>query len=194
MRHDIRIRGEAFALRPVETSDAEFIVALRNDPRLSRFMHPTASLAEQQAWLESYFARPDDYYFIITDVQTNESLGTIGIYDYEPEMRSALWGRWIIRTGSLAAAESVLLLYRVAFEILGLEMVYALTVATNEHVLSFHAKCGLETHARIPGRFDLRGEKHDAIEQRLTRSRWPEVEARLVENAAAAARIARRKR
>ena len=195
MRHDIRMRGEAFGLRPVEMGDAAFIVALRTDPKLTRFFPRVSPRVEdQEAWLERYFARPGDYYFIITHAQTGDPEGAVGIYDHDPEARCAEWGRWIIRHGSLAAAESALLVYRVAFELLELEFVYCRTVAANQRVVSFHTNCGLATHAYLPAHFCFDGNAHDAVEQRLTRARWRELEPQLARSAAAAARIVGRAR
>ena len=42
MRHDVELDGVAFRLRPITSDDAAFIVALRNDARLSRFLHRIA--------------------------------------------------------------------------------------------------------------------------------------------------------
>jgi hypothetical protein len=53
MRHSIRIEGYAFDLRPVEFSDAPFIVQMRTaDPTRLRYLHPVPPDVERQrAWL-----------------------------------------------------------------------------------------------------------------------------------------------
>lgn len=193
MRHNIGIRGEAFDLRPAELADASFIVALRNDPRVTRFIHPISPRVEdQQAWLERYFARAGDYYFVITRAGSGAPEGTVGIYEHDVTARSAEWGRWVIRPGSLAAVESALLVYRIAFEVLELEMVYCRTVAANQQVVSFHTASGLATTAHLPAHFSLGGVVHDAVEQCLTRARWRECAPRLAKSATRAARIVQR--
>jgi RimJ/RimL family protein N-acetyltransferase len=185
MRHDIRLTGSRFSLRPVELGDAPAIVALRTDPVLARFINTTPPDPKlQEAWIERYFDRAGDYYFAVVDNESGAFEGTTSIYELDPAANIAEWGRWILRAGSLAAVESVLLTYRVAFDLLGLEMLYCRTVAENEKVVSFHASCGLATHATLAGEFTIGGRSLDAVEQRLARADWPEVEKRLATLAA----------
>jgi RimJ/RimL family protein N-acetyltransferase len=123
MRHDLRLAGFRFGLRPVARGDAAFIVSLRTDPELGRYLHATSPRVEdQEAWIAAYEARPGDYYFVVEDLKDRAPVGTIGIYDVDAEAPGgAEWGRWLIRPGSVAAVESALLMYRMAFEQLGLQ-------------------------------------------------------------------------
>ncbi len=189
VKHDIRITGDVFALRPVELRDAGFIVDLRTDPRRSTFINRTAPLIEdQEAWLERYFARPGDYYFIIERRETRRPEGTVAIYDEEPVQKRAQWGRWIARVGSRAGIEGLWLMYRVAFEMLDLEMVYARTSASNKRALAVHEAYGLEPYAHLAGLLELGDTRHDAVEHRMMRSRWADCEPLLRRMAAHAAR------
>lgn len=188
MRHDLHIEGQAFRLRPVTSDDSAAIVALRNLPELSRFINATsADPADQRAWLDRYYDRAGDYYFIV-EGRDGDFEGTIALYDVDAELRTAEWGRWILRPNSLGAVESALLLYRLVFERLGLETVYCRTVAANTAVISFHSSCGLESVGTLAGGFERDSIQHDLIEQRLRRENWPPVEARLAGLAAAVAR------
>lgn len=179
MRHELCIEGEAFSLRPVEVPDSDFIAKLRNDPRLRRFIHPGASDAEsQRAWIESYFTRPNDYYFIIAD-REGAPEGTVAIYDVDPLRSVAEWGRWVLRPGSLAAVESALLTYRIGFERLKLENMYCRTVAANESVVSFHDSAGLARGPRLASHVTLGNRSFDSIEHRAARREWPAIESNL---------------
>ncbi|MEJ7813448.1 MAG: GNAT family N-acetyltransferase [Gemmatimonadaceae bacterium] len=190
MRHEIRLQGAAFALRPVELSDARLIVALRTDGDRTRFLHPTPpSIQAQEEFLERYFAREGDYYFVVERRDSHVPEGLISVYDIDSGARCGEWGRWVVRSGSLAAVESVLLIFRAAFEVLDLEMVYSRTLVQNERVVSFHESCGLETHAVLPRYTRIGGEQHDAIEHRLTRARWPQIEPGLRAHADRIARL-----
>ncbi len=194
MRHDVELDGVAFRLRPITSDDAAFIVALRGDARLSRFLHRSApDVGAQQRWLQAYFDRPGDYYFIIERRADGSAEGAVGIYDLDEAARRAEWGRWVLRPGSLAAAESAWLVYRVAFDLLGLALVYCRTVAANQRVVSFHAACGLTTHATLPGHAVLDGVPHDVVEHHLTRAAWPAVAPRLLEHAERAAAVLARR-
>ena len=174
VKHTLAITGRRFRLRPVALSDAEFIVALRTDPRRSQFIHPISShLPDQVAWLQRYFDRVGDYYFIIERLDDGRPAGTIGLYDVDAALKAAEWGRWVAQVGSGAGVEGLLLLYRVAFELLELEVVYARTIAANQRALSIHAGYGLTPHRLLPKHVQLGTALHDAVEHRLTRSAWP---------------------
>jgi RimJ/RimL family protein N-acetyltransferase len=190
LRHEIYLRGPSFSLRPVRRSDAALIVRLRRDPDRARYLHPIeASIPAQEAYVAENLLREGDYYFVIERAATSEAEGLIAIYDVDPVARTAEWGRWILQPGSLAAVESALLIYRVAFDVLGLEEVVCRTFADNRPVVSFHDSCGLQKRAVLPSYFRLTEREADAVEHVLTRPLWPAVQDKLV---ARAERIGRR--
>ena len=93
MEHSIRVTCARYRLRPVTLGDAAFIVELRSDPQLNRYLHEISPRVEDQvAWLERYFARPDDYYFIVEDADSGERHGAIGIYEIETRWRTLSGG------------------------------------------------------------------------------------------------------
>jgi RimJ/RimL family protein N-acetyltransferase len=147
---------------------------------------------DQVLWLERYFVRPGDWYWIVERRTDAAPEGTIGLYDLDRATGRALWGRWMLRPGSLAAPESALLLYRVAFEQIGLSEVYSLTVATNAAVLSFHDRSGLERAGTVSAAFRLGETWVDAVEHRLRRESWPSTRDVLDSRAAQAAELLER--
>lgn len=189
MRHDIRLEGHAFRLRPITDADASFVLTLRNNPELNRFLHATSpSLDDQLDWLTRYYKRSNDYYFIVERLKEDVSEGVISIYDIEQSAQSGEWGRWILRPGSLAAVESAWLIYRCAFEILNLDEVYCRTVAENKAVVSFHDSCGITNKRLLHGHFDLKTARVDAVEHRVDRISWSRLEPRLNQLACLAGR------
>jgi RimJ/RimL family protein N-acetyltransferase len=176
LRHDAHIAGYAFGLRPVAESDAAYIVDLRS--RAGKYLNRAANTIERQTtWLHAYFARADDYYFVVETIDGRHREGLIGIYDVRLGVAGE-WGRWVIEPASNSAVESALLLYRFAFEELSLEQVCCRTLCTNAKVVAFHDSCGL---ARAPDAVTI---DHDllparAIEHRLHRAEWPKVMLRL---------------
>lgn len=180
MRHDIRLEGYAFRLRPVEISDAALIVGLRNNPGLNRFLHASSPRVEDQVqWIANYHQRSGDYYFVVESMVDLAAEGVVSLYDIDTEAFSGEWGRWILRPGSLAAIESSWLIYRVAFEVVGLHEVFCRTVAANAAVVSFHDSCGITDRRVLHNHFELGGQRQDAIEHRVERTAWPALEARL---------------
>jgi RimJ/RimL family protein N-acetyltransferase len=189
MRHDYQLQGYAFRLRPVTDADAQLILDLRCDPELSRFLHRTPPARNAQlAWLSAYYDRPGDYYFVVERRRDATPEGLIALYDTDAAAGTAEWGRWILKRGSLAAAESAWLIYRFAFEQLSLARVYCRTVADNAAVVSFHDACGVTHKRRLKQFFELQGHKHDAIEHEVDRQSWPEIAPKLEQPARAVAR------
>jgi RimJ/RimL family protein N-acetyltransferase len=191
MRHDLTLEGFAYGLRPVESQDAEFIVEIRTaDTKRTRFLHPTSQSAEaQRDWIARYLKRENEYYWVVQRLRTRQREGVISIYDIDPRAQTAEWGRWVLRPGSLAASESALLIYRMAFEVLKLQSVYCLTVADNRPVVSFHDSCGLRREGIQKAHFKLGEESFDAVKHILTRQEWEPARDRL---AGMAQMIARR--
>lgn len=171
MRHELSLEGIAFRLRPVELSDAETIVQLRCDPRLSRFIHETDPSPEAQIrWLESYFRRDGDHYWAVERLADGSTEGFVGIYDIAGNR--AEWGRWVLRPGSLAAPESAWLVHQAGFTVLGLEEMISRVLAGNRAVLSFHARYGVERVRTLPAYARVGGIDHDAVEGRMTPALW----------------------
>jgi RimJ/RimL family protein N-acetyltransferase len=181
MRHDLRLAGRVYGLRPVELDDAEFIVALRtSDPERVRYLHPIPPDPEQQRrWLRSYFERQNDYYFVVENRDSRDRHGLVSIYNVDPVLQTGEWGRWILRPGSFAAVESALLVYQVAFEYLQLRSIYCITVIDNLPVISFHDSCGLARAGSLRSHFELAGLMYDGVKHVCTQENWPSVRSRL---------------
>jgi RimJ/RimL family protein N-acetyltransferase len=180
MDHSIQVECRQFALRPVAVADAEFILDLRLDPELARFINETSqSVDAQRSWLQDYLRRPGDYYFIIEQASSHIPVGTIAIYSLDTESKRAEWGRWIIRPPHAAAVESALLIYEVAFDKLLLEEVYCRTLTENRQVVSFHNSCGLATRSEGELTATIRGHARSVTEQFLTSEGWPATRRKL---------------
>lgn len=179
VQHSISLTCMRYRLRPVTLEDAPFIVALRTDPLLNRFVHEISGRVEDQAsWIQGYLLRPDDYYFIVEDADSSEPQGTIGLYHAKSESKNAEWGRWILKRGSMAALESAWLIYEAGFSELQLANLCSRTLAENRAVVSFHDSFGASRVAELKQQFTVRGEPKAAIEHRITSADWPMLRAR----------------
>lgn len=174
MRHNITLGGFSYRLRPAVLSDSPFIVELRTNPDLSKYIHRISTrIEDQENWFRDYETREGDYYFIIEN-RNGEPEGTIGLYDVDDNNRTGEWGRWVLLPNSKAATESAWLLYRVVFERLKLENVYCRTIADNAKTVSFHDSSGLVRRSELTNHFELNGNSYTAIEHYLSREKWPE--------------------
>lgn len=193
MRHELSLAGHAFGLRPIADSDAAFAAALRADPALNRHIHAgSGDVQEQLRWMQAYYERERDYYFVVESLRSGSREGLISVYDIDAASGVGEWGRWVMRQGSLAAVESAWLIYKLSFEMLQLSAVLCRTVADNLRVVSFHDSCGIGQRRELPGFFTLRGQATDGVEHRVERDAWPALSARLERLALLGARRANR--
>ncbi len=134
------IIGKYMKLRSVKVNDSEFILSLRLDQKLSRYINKVDNdIKKQEDWIMAQREREGDYYFIILDLNNN-LLGTISLYNIKD--KTAEFGRWVSKGNMITNIESVILLHKFAFEKLGLELVYTNTMAENKQVVNFHKRFG----------------------------------------------------
>lgn len=134
-----RLVGMRIVLRSVVEDDAEFILTLRLNPELNKFIHATdASAEKQRQWIRRQQKRANDYYMIIEDLR-GRGLGTIGVYNIDPLQRQFEWGRWLIVPGTPfhVAAESALLAYYFGFVQLDLEQAVFVIKTPNVNVFEY---------------------------------------------------------
>jgi len=130
--------------RDATIADADFIFALRTDPRKGKYLsNASPELSKQIAWLEAYACKTDETYFIIEN-KCAEKLGTIRLYDQQGN--SFCWGSWVLKDGApqSAAHESVLMVYSYAIDHLGFRSAHFDVRKGNESVCRFHERFGAE--------------------------------------------------
>ncbi|WP_303208390.1 GNAT family N-acetyltransferase [Bacteroides oleiciplenus] len=146
-------------VRFVDENDAEFILKLRTNEKLSRFIHSTDNnIDKQKEWIRNYKIREanaEDYYFIFYKDGIPVGLNRIyGIHDH------------IFTTGSWIFDENVpfecavvasIITRELAFEYMGLELEdgYDGVHVDNKKVIRFNKLIGLKETARIR---DVKGE------------------------------------
>ncbi|MCU1293706.1 MAG: acetyltransferase, family [Bryobacterales bacterium] len=173
MRHHYTIRKGSYRLRPVRLEDSAFIVGLRIHPERSRFINATSpDVAKQEDWLREYFERVSDYYFVIEHAESGEREGTLGIYNIDREMRTAEWGRWVVRPGSKAALPSGCMAFDLAFSELGLQSLHSYVAAEHTDVLKVLSALGMQSEAFLQGYLRIDGVPHDAVKLQISRSDW----------------------
>lgn len=165
MNHKIRAMGYGYLLRPVRLEDAQFIIDVRlEDQSRNQFIHKISpDIKQQEEWITKYLKREGDYYFVIENILTKKQEGLISIYNVSDGR--AEWGRWVIQKGSMAAVESVNLIYKIAFEKLNLYELYSCTVEDNKAVVSFHKSIGQKLRAIHHNAVILENREYNVVEQ-----------------------------
>ena len=134
MQIDSSFGGLNFALRSVTMQDEYPILKLRIDTEISKYLNKT-SAESHKIWLSNQISRPLDYYFAVENLETGETSGYVGLYNFSDS--SAEWGRWIVSGNPMAAYESYWLILKFGFS-LGLKEIFCLTDQRNQKVLNIH--------------------------------------------------------
>jgi RimJ/RimL family protein N-acetyltransferase len=178
MTHDVHLEKFGVRLRPVRLEDAGFIVSLRNSPHVLPFVGDSAAdVAGQEAWLQRYFERPNDWYFLVEIAAGSQVVGTIGLYDVDG--KTGEWGRWITLPGIGAAPASAWLVLHFAFEVLKLEAALGHVVESNAKVLSLHERMGNPRIGFSDAPRVIGGQAVRMVAYRAARADWPRISARL---------------
>jgi RimJ/RimL family protein N-acetyltransferase len=174
VKHELRVEGVGYRLRPIRVADAKFVIDIRlEDQDRNQYIHTISSaLAPQEEWLERYLEREGDFYFVVENKVTGEREGLVGIYDIQDG--KAEWGRWVIKKGSLATTESLDLLFKVAFHTLDLEELYCRTINDNDRVVSLHDSLPQLRRGILKDFLDLNDIKYDVVEHYTTPKHYHE--------------------
>ena len=142
MRLPKTISGKYVNLRTAEISDADFILSLRLNKKLSRYIKSTdPSIEKQKIWIEKKQNQQNDYHMII-ELKDGRRVGVIAVYDINDGVFE--WGRWLIVPNSPIhiAIESCYLVYNFAFNTLKLNATKSKLRKKNKNVLKFHLNYG----------------------------------------------------
>ena len=121
---DFKLEKYGLTCRFVEEHDAEFILKLRTDPVLSRYLHATYNDVEKQkAWIRGYKEREkrgEDYYFIF--FQKEKPVGLNRVYGIHGTTFTT--GSWVFTQdapieSSIAAS---IMIRELCFEQMGMEL------------------------------------------------------------------------
>ena len=141
-----RIEGVRLALRLAQPSDANYIHALRLDPKFNRHLSPvTGTVKDQEDWLRRYKEREaagSEYYYVIVRMADAQPCGLVRLYDIQSDQFT--WGSWILDHNKppKAALESALLVYVQGFERLGMAKSVFDVRKGNDRTLAFHTRFG----------------------------------------------------
>jgi RimJ/RimL family protein N-acetyltransferase len=133
--------GKYVTLKPVDETDSEFIIKLRNDDFISRYLPKIPDdLNGQKNWIRKQRAREGEYYFVICDRPEDRRIGTLSIYDIRGS--EAETGRAASLGTALQNTEAVLLLYDFAFHLLNLNRTRIAIIPGNENVIAMNRRLG----------------------------------------------------
>lgn len=133
--------------RPIEPTDAEYILSLRTNPQYNQHLSPVPpELEGQQRYIQHYKDNEEGksaWYFIIERLD-GTLCGAVRLYNFNGDCFE--WGSWILDENKTryAAVESACLIYLIAFKDLGFAKSEYEVRKGNARVLDFHRRSGAE--------------------------------------------------
>ena len=115
-------------LRPVEVSDAEFILKLRLDPRLNQHVSQVDDdLEKQRSWIKNYKKREAErleFYIVIGDLH-GKSYGVGRAYNIDHNRSETCVGSWLMSKDApfYMAFDSILIFYKHIFNDMGIKYI-----------------------------------------------------------------------
>lgn len=134
------VEGRFVDLKSVTVEDAEFTRKIRQESDFSKFFPPLNNTIEQQRkWIEVHQTKEGDYFFVVWD-KKGERIGTISVYDIVDKCCES--GRLAIKGNAFQAIEAQMLIFKFAFEYLGMNTVVGYIFADNERAIRFNKQFG----------------------------------------------------
>lgn len=137
-------------LRLVEESDVDFILSLRLNNYLNKYLNKVSEYRNQQIeWIKNYKESEKnglDFYFVIEDINLG-SIGLIRVYEIDYLNRLCTMGSFVLREENRpknAAMESVLLVYDFAFNELNLNLCKSCVDNDNKNAIDFQNRFGVK--------------------------------------------------
>lgn len=143
MLYDGVISGRTVRLRPVVESDAEVTLAMRMDPKKSRYIHGVSgSIEDQRAFIRKQMQAEGDYLFMIEDFD-GRPLGMKGVYGHDPMTGTVETGRFISYGSQVQSIEALLLSFDFAFDALGVETIRMSVLSDNTNMKGIQERFGV---------------------------------------------------
>lgn len=115
-----KVEGIFVNLRSVRVEDANFILTLRNNRIISKYLPPlNVTTEQQQSWIKEQRVDNNSFYFIIEDRFLKTDIGTISIYNIEGNHSEC--GRFCSLGNFIQNSEAAILLGDFIFENLNLD-------------------------------------------------------------------------
>lgn len=132
------------SVRLADVQDSDFILSLRTDKKLSRYIHNTDNdLAKQEEWMRAYKQREQEgkeYYFIYS--HKGEKYGVNRIYNIQAN--DVECGSWICKQGISPELPMLcpIIIREIVFDVLGYSSFHFEVRKANKFVNRFHRLVG----------------------------------------------------
>lgn len=145
----MNLYGKTIYLTLVEVNDAKFILSLRTNERLNKYLSPTENnIDNQKLWISKYKEREKEkkeFYFKTKDYENND-IGVVRLYNIDMNENKATFGSFIMneKHPKYAALESMILILYFAFFNLNIEKIELDVRINNLHAKNFYQRFGFK--------------------------------------------------
>ncbi len=141
MIYDGVLKGKYVELRSADIADAEFTLAIRQDPVMTEYLPPlNINIGQQREWIRRQREKEGDYFFVVKSINTGEKIGTMGIYNIHDKEGEG--GRFALYGEVHEKIEAGILMSEFEFDILGLEQVTGWVYCGNSPAVRWNKKFG----------------------------------------------------
>ena len=177
MSRDYFIKGHKAALRSIEEDDFSLIHRWANDQKTTHYMFtgqiPLAATQTKKAYSRE-FNSASNVVFIIVDMQTNNPIGMVGLYDLHFTARKAEF-RILIgdpdSRGKGIGTEVTTLIVKYGFERLNLHRIFLGVTDENKAAAKTYKKCGFKEEGTLQDDIYRNGRYYDTIRMALVRGK-----------------------
>lgn len=168
------LESKSVFLKPVVEEDANFILELRTNENLNKYLSPTnSSIENQRNWIKNYKLREKEnkeFYFKVASKE-NEDLGFVRLYDIDYEKKELVFGSFILKETKpkLTALETMISVIKFAFDDLEMKKVKLDVRVKNEHAKNLYVRFGFEktSENELDEFYELTREKFEKLYKKV---------------------------
>lgn len=169
-----KLHGEFANLRPLEVADAGLTLGWRGGSRAKYLNTVSADLEEQENWIRS---RPHGEFNFIIELTDGHPIGTLSLIGVNHQHKHGESARFLIgdeaaSRGKPVALEAMLLLYKLAFDELGLNRVFGTIAEDNKMMIRWQKYLGMKEEGRLRQHYFINGKWQDAVCLGILRSEF----------------------
>lgn len=159
------LSGRFVNLRPLTIDDAAITLGWRLGARARLLNGGATDVTQQAQWIT---ARPSSERNYIIELKSGQPVGMLSLVGINLANRNAEPSRFVIGDetavrGVPAAVEAMSLLYRMAFDDIGLVRLYGTVASGNVKMLKWQKYLGMQEEGRMRQHLWLDGAWHDAV-------------------------------
>lgn len=177
------IRGKFVTLRAIERADMKLLCEMFNDPEIEKNVLGWAfplSMEQQNHWFDAHFADSQNQRFMI-DLPDGRTVGVVGLTEIDWKNKTATEGIKLHGSqprGKGIGTDSLLALFRYAFDELGLHRLNMSRLEENEGSKGVHTNCGIKDEGLLREAVFKGGRYHNVVICGITEQDYREHVAR----------------